>query len=279
MSRAELDLRFKLHLLLAYENVNPFVDSLYTLYADYVDASCDATPALKSLFMDFLDLEIDHYEYLFGLDGPVPQHGEDLQRMTAAQEERLAVILHELESLPEDCPGVRDLLMAQCHYYFAHGERTVRLLSRAIRDGYGHPLVVFSLGYNLFMYALEDTDHEGGLSVPGEQRTRFMHECGRAIFAFSRALDGSPFDGQVYYWIAAVAEVTGAIREAVRAYEEIAHIDDGLFESVRNRVEDLRQARSDGGSEEADQMVRLCCERAESDEEWDKFLQPEEPIV
>jgi len=155
---------------------------------------------------------------------------------------RLRQAIERMEPADRNDGITRELLLAACCYQLGETEETNRALRRAIGMGCSHPLLYFTLGYNLYCFALQHCTlidlQTGGIAA--KDRTAFESVCREAISAFRQGLGSGTFDAQLLWWIGAISEILGDRVAARRSFVKAAQVDPENFVArVEEKLRDL----------------------------------------
>jgi hypothetical protein len=206
--------------------VNDFCRAYYALLGQLV-AQVPTEEAVRLVFAGLLDIELRHHRTLQRL---ISQDELDLAEMTTAAEERRVGLESILEFASRLRPpelaaeGLRELVIAECHYHLHQTHKCVEALERAIEAGVRVPLVQFALGYNRYVDALESWSRvpEGSSEPQITDPLSFQLHCLHAVSALEDGLTGGEMDGHLYWWIGNVLDVVGLTDAAADAYDKAA---------------------------------------------------------
>lgn len=223
--------------------VNDFCRAYYALLGQLV-AQVPTEEAVRLVFAGLLDIELRHHRTLQRL---ISQDALELTEMTTTSEERrvgLESILEFASRLRPPDPaaeGLRELVIAECHYHLHQTQGCVEALERAIEVGVRVPLVQFALGYNRYVAALETCSQvpEGGSEPQIVDPLSFQLLCLQAVSALEDGLCGGEMDGHLYWWIGNILDAVGLTDAAADAYDKAAalYADEGPEENMASLAE------------------------------------------
>lgn len=150
--------------------------------------------------------------------------------------------LESMELSTRELVGIRNLILAECHYHLGHSREVVAALSEAVRLGARHPLVHFALGYNMYVAAMQKHTHAGRRrgELIAKDPVAFIGACHDSIAAFRRGLGDPSFDAQIHWWIGLIHEMLGERQPARMAYRCAMETDpDHFTEQSLERLERL----------------------------------------
>jgi tetratricopeptide (TPR) repeat protein len=246
------------------EAFSPYSRAYYRLIVDCIEHCHDARLTLYSIFLSFLDGELQYHRAL----REVGMESRASLRNWISFCGHKAAVLHEtlarLADLPEtSAPAavVQYLVCAECFLQLGESDLVVTCLQAAMAKGCDHPLVHFSLGYHLYLRAIRchttfDTATRFQII---QDPSRFEQECRQAVRVMHHGICDSPYDPQLYWWIGSILENLSATGEARAAFQQVAELDPETYgEVVREKLTRLTTVIPDASSEEErDRLVGM----------------------
>lgn len=221
-------LQARLEELDALETVSGFSRAFYRLIARLVTMAPghdDVRIGLAGL----LDVELRYHRELRCLAQRQEVSFADLQ--SAGERHRIGlnavrqytVRLEGLDAVPA---AAKDLVLAECNYHLRRTAEVVGALERVVRLGISQPLVQFALGYNRYLLALETCTEATANAdeVLLHDPISFRVQCLRAVSALEDGLQGTEWDGQLYWWIGVILDAAGLTEAAQDAYDRSADL-------------------------------------------------------
>ncbi|MCC6442264.1 MAG: hypothetical protein IT210_02285 [Armatimonadetes bacterium] len=275
----------RLERLKGYPTHSHFCRDFYRVIHRRIIALKDPHEALSRLFNDFLESQIHYHEGLERRQISDENFDERLTEAVPVLTRRMAAVKRLLERMDVAGEAQVDrliplrLMRAECHYQINETEQVIEDLEAAHSLGCHESIVQFALGYNVYAAALEecaDYDPEQNLFRVRDFE-RFQEACFRAARSFERALSGSSFDVQIFWWLGMVLEAAGDHRRAHSAYRQVSATAPGAIqEEARRRIARLLPAVPDAsGQEEQSRLAEL---PAITERESDSLLEGVETV-
>lgn len=251
----------RLDLLDEFDTFSPYCRAFYRLIVDWIEQCHEAAPNLYVIFLSFLEDELQHHSALrdAGMESvrDLPEWTEICCHKALVLHKTLAQLI-AIPNVPGPSAVVKHLLCAECFHQLGRGDLVVLGMRAAIEQGCNHPLVYFSLGYNLYMRAIRNYttfDPSTNRQII-QDPLMFEQECRQAIAAMHRGVCDSPYDAQLFWWMGSILENISDVNEARVAFLQVAELDPETYgEAVDEKLRLLTRPIPDAVSDE--ERVRL----------------------
>lgn len=222
---------------------------------------------LRLAFAGLLDIELRYHRLLEQL----VEKGESwLVQLKSAQSERrvglecVVEFTSWLGDLAGLAAGLREAVLAECHFQLHQTAECVAALERALQAGLPGPVPRFALGYNLYMLGLERfsrPDSQSGEFAIADHHS-FQLSCLRAVAELEKALGEERWNGYFYWWMGQILESAGLTDAASDAYDKAA-----LEYRIPGEMDEEDAAEGIDGEEDEVSMENSTSARAISESE------------
>ena len=217
--------------------VSPFCETFYQLIAQYACPGRCGDENIGRLFARFLGIELRYHGQIDRANRREDVRTGEVQSLADKRQIGLASLAEEVRAVrcqSRDDEIARQLILAECYYHTHQTKKVIAHLEAAARQDSDEPLILFALGYNRYMLALEAFVQPA--PQPGEwlitDYLDFQMICLQAASAFVKVLRGSESDAEVYQWIGRVLATAGFQQAAAQAFTQAEQVGYGESDEI-----------------------------------------------